>query len=65
LADAVVRSRGGAESRANVSFWRYACADGTRLWVEQWPDHRRAYVGPTIQPSDLEIWPAGAEPAPS
>jgi len=63
-AAARVQTRSGPESEGTVSLWRYSCADGRLLWIERWGAETRAYLGVSIRPPELEIWPAQAAPGP-
>jgi hypothetical protein len=58
LADADVLSSEG-QSGGSVTVWRYRAGEDRMLWVEQWESGPRAYEGPLIRPSDLDVWAAG------
>lgn len=63
-ASATVRTATLEQGGTSVDYWRYACPDETIVWVERWPDALRAYAGPRVRPSALEVWPRAQEAAP-
>ena len=60
-----VESQAGSARGVLVTVARYA-SDTAMGIVENWPDGaRHAYVGRSIKPSDVEVWPAAAVPGPA